>query len=469
MIEAGKTYIGVVEDNQDPERTGRVKVRVMGIFDNFDIESIPWATPWKDLNGNNFNLPERGKVVIVVFDQGNPDSPEFIYTEHYNINLESKLKSLSDSDYTSMKSLIFDHKTQIYVNDSEGLKIDHKYNNINITGNGLDINLKDNKSTINIGDSSANQQAILGNNWMDWFDEFVENLLGEKAGPFLGNLGAPVLPAPNMVKSLLKYKKMRNSSFLSKNVNIVDNGKINSVLGSDREDKPQYGDVWSSTIIDNNITSLKTSDDFSPEEPEDIDPDIERVITYIRNKGFKLNEDIGILNILAIRNKDNGFITNRFDDNLYVVWKKDNGKWSIMEALITTVPGYLENNFILKANETILTTAQYFDKLELYENGDDSYLYFKDCFVYLNRFNLNKYSWNSEIISASGVKIIPGDKAGIIDEVFQSAEGGAQVFKSYTDYKKFIKICRQQVIKYGKKSFTYTLALKSDFDNTLDN
>jgi hypothetical protein len=32
-----------------------------------------------------------------------------------------------------MKSLIFDHKTQIYVNESEGLKLDHKWNNMNIT------------------------------------------------------------------------------------------------------------------------------------------------------------------------------------------------------------------------------------------------------------------------------------------------------------------------------------------------
>jgi hypothetical protein len=40
-----------------------------------------------------------------------------------------------------MKSLIFDHKTQVYVNDSEGLKIDHKYN-VNIIESGVNINLK---------------------------------------------------------------------------------------------------------------------------------------------------------------------------------------------------------------------------------------------------------------------------------------------------------------------------------------
>lgn len=121
------TYIGVVEDNQDPQKLGRVKVRVLNIFDNLSLADIPWANPWKDLNGNGFNIPDKGKIVIVVFDKGDKNRPEFIYSDHYNDNLESKLKSLSDSSYLSMKSLIFDHRTQIYVNDTEGLKIDHKY------------------------------------------------------------------------------------------------------------------------------------------------------------------------------------------------------------------------------------------------------------------------------------------------------------------------------------------------------
>jgi hypothetical protein len=176
-LEKHKTYIGVVEDNNDPKKLGRCKVRVVDVFENVELENIPWAFPWKDLNGNGFNVPDKGKVVMVVFDQGNQNSPEYIYADHYNINLERKLKSLSEKDYISMKSLIFDHKTQIYVNDTEGLKIDHKYNNVNLTENTIDLNLKDNNRNVNIGDSAASQQAILGNHWLDWFDEFVDKEL----------------------------------------------------------------------------------------------------------------------------------------------------------------------------------------------------------------------------------------------------------------------------------------------------
>ena len=131
-IQSGKTYIGIIVENNDPRKLGRCRIRVIDVFDDIPLEDIPWATPWKDLNGNSFNLPEKGKVVTVIFDSGNIYKPEFIYSEHYNINLESKLSKLSEGDYKSMKSVIFDHKTQIYVNDSEGLKIDHKFNNLNI-------------------------------------------------------------------------------------------------------------------------------------------------------------------------------------------------------------------------------------------------------------------------------------------------------------------------------------------------
>lgn len=459
MVEANKTYVGVVEDNNDPEKIGRVKIRVMDVFDELDLEDIPYAMPWKDLNGNSFNVPEKGKVVMVIFDQGNTDSPEFIYADHYNINLENKIKKLSDSDYTSMKSLIFDHKTQIYVNESEGLKIDHKYNNINITENSVDINLKDNNRTLNLGDSGATQQAILGNHWMDWFDEFVDNLLGNKAGPYLGNLGAPIVASPAMATILLKYKSLRNSQFLSDHVNIIDNNKIKTVLNSDREDLAQYGDTWVSTIEENEVTELK-DEDFKPEEPEE-DPNIEIVLSYLDTKGYKINDDVGILNILAIRNKENGQISNKFDDEIKVVWKKESGSLGILEAPITTVPGLLEGFTELDDDEKLLANGQYVENVELSEDG--SFLYFKDCFVHINT-EVNSYNWKSEKIKSSGVKILPANQKGSADNVFETASEGSQVFKNVNHFNLFMNLCKQQVNKYKRKTFTYTLVNKSDFD-----
>ena len=37
-VQIGRTYVGVVEDNQDPQKQGRVKVRVMDVFDNLKLQ-----------------------------------------------------------------------------------------------------------------------------------------------------------------------------------------------------------------------------------------------------------------------------------------------------------------------------------------------------------------------------------------------------------------------------------------------
>src|ERR1035437_6593283 len=112
-VDKMRTYIGIVEVNIDPKKLGRCRIRVVDIFDNIPTNDIPWSSSWKDLNGNAFNVPEVGKIVTVVFDSGNIYKPEYIYADHYNINLEKKLSDISNSDYPTMKSLIFDHKTQI--------------------------------------------------------------------------------------------------------------------------------------------------------------------------------------------------------------------------------------------------------------------------------------------------------------------------------------------------------------------
>ena len=106
VVESGKTYLGVVEDNNDPKKVGRCRIRVMDVFDGknkdneYEVktENIPWAFPWKDLNGNAFNVPDIGKIVIVVFENGNQNTPEYISSDHYNVNLEKKLESLSKED-----------------------------------------------------------------------------------------------------------------------------------------------------------------------------------------------------------------------------------------------------------------------------------------------------------------------------------------------------------------------------------
>ena len=427
-VESGKTYLGVVVDNNDPDRQGRLKIKVMDIFEDVKDEDLPWATPWKDLNGNQFNLPEKGKVMIVVFDHGDVNKPEFIFSDHYNVNLENKIKALSQDDYLSMKSLIYDHRTQIYVNESEGLKIDHKYNNINIKENSINLNIKDNKRSVNIGDETANQQMILGNHWMDWFDEFVDHLMGQFGGAFLSP--TTCMPNPTFVPVLLKYKALRNPVFLSHHVNVIDNNKSSTVKSEaqTRQDEPQQGDNWVSTKEENKITT-KTDENFKPqpgEKPkydegfkasvtENVTPivatpsnvinpatgtpdkpeipsnpigetsisntvepvkkpepltsqksnkEIDRLINFLKSKDYTIYEDSNILNIVGVRNKKNK-ITNVFDEKMKVFFRDSNLEWQLFDYDITTVPGLVPGEELLPENVNILVLGQYADSLRI--------------------------------------------------------------------------------------------------------
>jgi hypothetical protein len=368
-VESGKTYVGVVEDNKDPKKMGRVKVRVLDVFDNTPIADIPWANPWKDLVGDQFTLPDVGKIVTVVFENANINNPEFIFSDHYNVNLEKKLEQIGESDYLSMKSIIFDHKTQIYVNDGEGLKLDHKFNVINIKENSIDVNLKDNFGKINLGTANSTQRTILGDNFLNWFDDFVSILMGSKGGPFLGNLGAPVIATPALLGSLQLYQQLKDPKFLSKNVYAVDNENVAKL---DRIADGQKGDTWVSTVKENEVTSKepvpytstegssdttfnqpKSDAPISPtqstvaKQPEPKptpkqNPDVDVIIELLNNKSYRLYEDIHKLNIVAIRNQCQSIgdkYTDQFVDKLYVMFKKDDNTWELKQYMFSTVPG----------------------------------------------------------------------------------------------------------------------------------
>jgi hypothetical protein len=517
-VDPGKTYIGVVEDLKDPDKLGRVKVRVLDIFDDQDLEDIPWATPWKDLGGGQFSLPEKGKVVIVVFEQGDVYKPEFIYTEHWNVNLENKLNSLSDGDYESMRSLIFDHKTQIYVNDTEGLKIDYKFNNINIKDNGINLNLKDNNMVLNLGDSTANQQAILGNHFLNWFDKFVDTLISNTA--FLGNSGSPVISNPSLIRLLSEYKSKKDTVFLSHHINLLDNNQTSTVKNEFREETAQSGDTWQSTKSENTMTTIsddtnKPTDGLKPkydenfsEPPTDTpglsasapippkpvqplpekssvtaNPKIEKLIWFLKSKEYVIYENTYELNIISFRGKEKitsgpdgvdiiqpAPVTNLFDEDMHVFYKNENGNWEHCQYNITTVPGYLPNKKVLPENVAILRLGQYVEQLSFSIFGGDpnhKCLSFDTCAIHKNTM-LDAYDYSSPTeIGNFPISIHRSSNIAQAEFVFNYSEG-SQVFKSLNQYNSFISLCEKQLNIAKKEKFSYTLASKSEFEKYPD-
>jgi len=221
---SSNVFLGIVEDNIDPKRLGRCRVRVQSLFDQIDIKDIPWSVPIKSSDGEAFNLPSVGKLVNVIFENSDLYSPVYYYSEIYNYNLQKKLNGLSSEEYNAFSAIYFDHRTQIYTGKNE-LTLDYFLNKITISADNINLELKDNSRQITLGSKSASQQAMLGNHFLDYLDQLVTILQNPLS--LTGNFGAPIL-RPELDTHLAKYWTLR-PTFISNNVSIVDNNKVNKL------------------------------------------------------------------------------------------------------------------------------------------------------------------------------------------------------------------------------------------------
>jgi hypothetical protein len=508
-IDLTKTFIGKVVDNNDPKRLGRCRISVLNVFDNIPTESIPWATPQKDLNGNQFILPEVGKILTVTFDQGKYYMPVYTYAQHHNVNLEKKLTELDSTSYTSMRSLMFDHKIQIFSNDSDGLMMDYKYNQINVTDSSINLNLKDNSGKVNIGTNDATQEAILGTNFLNWFDEFVDNLLGAKLGPYLGNLGVPVVPAPEMINVLIKYKALKDPKFLSKNVFFNDNNYVNKVS---RDYNDQLGDSWGSTVEENELVTVDKSNpnptpaasdpsytpdgqltpnsdgtptvltDSSVQTPPEgeVNPDIEQILKMMAAKGYTVYEKPYQINTIGVRYQYPGQkYSNKFKDRLYVLYKDDTNVWVLKYWNISTIPGKYASSsktpLLLKDHVGrprgglgILKPAQYID---VYYMGVHLKQRAMKTTSKSKQLAYRDSNYGSEYITYSNED--PKNSTGGYNFAMYIHKGypggtrinnwseGCQIFPSKTTLDGYFNLCEIHKERYGNK-FSYTLVTSKD-------
>lgn len=216
-----KLFFGIVEDNKDPNRKGRIKVRVQSLFDDMPVEDIPYASPSSSIDGKSFNVPAVGKIVSVIFAWGDLYQPYYASCNYFNVNLQKKLDGLSDDEYTNFTALTFDNRCQIYVDDTD-LTMDYLFNKITINDTSINHELKDNNGILNLGTDGADQPALLTKHFFDWMDDLVKEL--KKPSSMLDSMGKPVTKI-QLDKILAKYNSVKDS-FLSKNVFIVDNDKI---------------------------------------------------------------------------------------------------------------------------------------------------------------------------------------------------------------------------------------------------
>jgi len=174
----GTDWIGEVIDNNDPEFSGRCRVRIFGKFDgraNLDETSsaysipddqIPWAYP---SSGNIFgggeskgagflSVPKIGSKVKVRFSTGNLYAPE-------SFSLQDVNHAVIDEDqdtYQNAHVLFFDEdeKVKVVYTPAKGLELFHKDSHILINpDSSITIEHKESSSIIELVGSNINITA----------------------------------------------------------------------------------------------------------------------------------------------------------------------------------------------------------------------------------------------------------------------------------------------------------------------
>jgi hypothetical protein len=141
---------GTVEDISDPEKQGKCRVRVFGLFDgrtddddeNSDFiiptKDLPWAQPvgsaffsGKNGGAGSMSIPKLGSIVKVRFSGGNVYAPEFFAVQDINKSMAKEL----ESSYENSHVILYD--------EDEDLKVFYR------PDNGFEINFKGSHFTIN--------------------------------------------------------------------------------------------------------------------------------------------------------------------------------------------------------------------------------------------------------------------------------------------------------------------------------
>lgn len=211
-------FIGKIVDADDPDKDGKAKIRVFGLFDDLEDDKLPWFQPFnrKMFSGDggfaDISIPKKDVFVQVRFSEGNIYSGEYTSIQNFS---EAVKQDISDT-YLNSHVLAYDteEELKIYYTPGKGLVITLKNSLINIApDSSIVIEHKDTKSSIYlVGDeiqissestvnvttknvvidhsetvelgAGASEKLVLGDSFMALYNSHTH----------IGNFGAPTSP-----------------------------------------------------------------------------------------------------------------------------------------------------------------------------------------------------------------------------------------------------------------------------------
>jgi hypothetical protein len=154
-------FIGRVIRNEDPDFTGRCKVRVFGLMDDLEEEFLPWFSPANNSifsssrGGGSLSIPKVGAFVRVRFVN------EDIYSGEYTCiqNVDPFLANTIKDDYIGTHVICYDADQELMImfQPHRGLVLYYKESEINIApDNKITISEPNNNSIITMANDVIN-------------------------------------------------------------------------------------------------------------------------------------------------------------------------------------------------------------------------------------------------------------------------------------------------------------------------
>ncbi len=145
-------YRGVVTDNDDPMKLGRLQLKVQDVLRDSESSWAMPSTPYAGKNVGLFLIPPKDALVWVEFEQGDPDYP--IWTGCFWASgelpsaassadtkvLATDAGSITFDDTKGSNSITIDVKGLKIVIDTEKIKLSNSSQTIEISSSSVKIN-----------------------------------------------------------------------------------------------------------------------------------------------------------------------------------------------------------------------------------------------------------------------------------------------------------------------------------------